>query len=112
MFPSNSITLVNHASVLIKGLDKSILTDPWYWGDAFHKGWSLMHENESIEIDALLNEASFIWLSHEHPDHFSIPFFKRYKKKIQERGIKVIFQDTRDQRVRDFRSGISRRASI
>ena len=102
MFPSNSITLVNHASVLIKGLDKSILTDPWYWGDAFHKGWSLMHENESIEIDALLNEASFIWLSHEHPDHFSIPFFKRYKKKIQERGIKVIFQDTRDKRVRDF----------
>ena len=32
---TNTLTLVNHASVLIKGKKQSILTDPWYDGEAF-----------------------------------------------------------------------------
>ena len=105
MIKQNSITLINHASVLIKGVRKTILTDPWYWGDAFHQGWSLMHENTSAEIEDILNNTSFIWVSHEHPDHFSVPFFKRYRDKLQDLGIRIIFQATKDRRVKNFVEG-------
>ena len=44
------ISLVNHASVLVEKGDISILSDPWYFGSAFHEGWSLIHENKESEI--------------------------------------------------------------
>jgi UDP-MurNAc hydroxylase len=98
----NSITLVNHASVLIKGPSKVILTDPWFDGDVFHYGWRLLYENETEQIENILDETDYIWISHEHPDHFSIGFFKRYKNQILSNGIQIIFQETEDGRVIDF----------
>lgn len=99
---SNSLTFINHASVLIKGNLKALLTDPWYEGDSFHKGWKLIHENEDSEIRQLLDQTSHIWISHEHPDHFAIGFYKRYKKQIIDRHITIIFQETKDKRVLGF----------
>ena len=102
MFANNSITLVNHASVLVKGKTRAVLTDPWYWGSAFHQGWSLMYENTKVDIENVLDNTNYIWISHEHPDHFSIPFFKLYREKLISLGIKVIFQATKDKRVKKF----------
>jgi hypothetical protein len=98
----HSLTFVNHASVLITGETRGVLTDPWYSGDSFHKGWKLLHENGSADIDRVLAATSHIWLSHEHPDHFSIGFFKKYKRTLIERGISIIFQRTKDRRVLGF----------
>jgi hypothetical protein len=97
--PKSSLTLVNHASVLIKGEVKAVLTDPWYEGEGFHKGWRLIHENSDADIRQLVRETSHIWISHEHPDHFAIGFFKKYKKDLIEGGISIIFQETKDKRV-------------
>ncbi len=98
----NSIRFVNHASVLINQGKKGILCDPWYSSNAFHKGWNLLFENSVQDIIEVINKTSFIWISHEHPDHFSIKFFKDYGEIIKENKIKILFQQTKDKRVVTF----------
>jgi UDP-MurNAc hydroxylase len=97
-----TIEFINHASVLISNENVSLLSDPWYQGDAFHKGWNLIHELTDDEITNLLNRVTHIWISHEHPDHFSISFFMKFQKVILENNIKILFQKTSDKRVESF----------
>ena len=99
---SPKLEFINHASVLISYENIGLLSDPWYQGDAFHKGWNLLHELKDNEIEDLLNRTSHIWISHEHPDHFSIMFFKKFGEKIKERNIQILFQNTEDKRVEGF----------
>ena len=100
--PSPTLSFVNHASVLIEFGGIGILSDPWYSGDAFHKGWKLIHENSREHVLALFNRTTHIWISHEHPDHFSVGFFKQYGQVIRERGIEVLYQQTKDRRIFTF----------
>lgn len=97
-----SIEFINHASVLISSDDISILSDPWYEGNAFNKGWDLLHQTNDLEAEKILDRTTHIWLSHEHPDHFSVIFFKKFKSKIIDRSIKILFQETVDKRVINF----------
>ena len=100
---SEKIQLINHASIYIK-LDKEvgILSDPWFEGRAFDNGWSLLHENDENFIRQTLDKTNFIYISHEHPDHFSIAFFKKFSNFIKEKNIKIILQKTIDKRVENF----------
>ena len=97
-----SIEFVNHASVLVSYNNIGILCDPWYAGDAFHKGWNLLHETADDQVLDLLERVSHIWISHEHPDHFSVKFFKTYKDLIRSKNIEILFQKTKDKRVVRF----------
>lgn len=99
---SPTIEFVNHASVLISDEHCGLLTDPWLFGDAFHRGWALLTETPDADITQVLNRTTHIWLSHEHPDHFSPPFFQRFRDQIIERGIRILFQKTRDRRVAEY----------
>ncbi len=96
------IEFVNHASVLISDGQSGLLSDPWYFGEAFHQGWALLVETPEPEIIRVLNQTTYIWISHEHPDHFSPSFFKKYAKIIRERRITILFQKTRDSRLAHF----------
>jgi hypothetical protein len=96
------IEFVNHASVLISEGDTAILTDPLYSGPAFHKGWSLLVETPDDAVLRLLERVTDIWLSHEHPDHFSIAFFRTFGEVLRAREIPVWFQKIKDQRVATF----------
>ncbi len=96
------IEFVNHASVLIRHGEVGLLTDPWYAGPAFHKGWRLLVETPEDRIADLLTRTTHIWISHEHPDHFSVGFFKRWGDTIRARGIGILFQRIEDQRVARF----------
>ena len=100
MYPK--IEFINHASVLVSNEEVSLLSDPWYQGDAFHKGWNLIHEFNDDDILNLLERVTHIWISHEHPDHFSISFFLKFKKVIIDNNIKILFQKTDDKRVESF----------
>jgi UDP-MurNAc hydroxylase len=102
--PSSKTTIqfINHASVRISYEDVSLLSDPWYFGDAFHKGWNLLVEQSADEITKIINSITHIWISHEHPDHFSISFFKNYEELIKSLGIVILFQETKDKRVKEF----------
>lgn len=97
-----SIQFMNHASVLLHDGQVGLLTDPWFFGPAFDFGWSLLYENSDTEITECLEKTNFIWYSHEHPDHFSVAFVKKYEGLIKKRGIKFIFQYTKDKRVVSF----------
>ena len=100
----DKFTLVNHASVLIESGESSILSDPWYFGSAFNNGWALLFENDENQILDILSRTKFIWISHEHPDHFSVPFFFKYKNYMIDNDIKILFQKTKDGRVKSFLS--------
>jgi UDP-MurNAc hydroxylase len=97
-----TIEFVNHASILLSDGQVGVLTDPWYFGATFHNGWSLLVESEDVYIRDVLSRTDYIWISHEHPDHFSPPFFKRFRDEILARGIRMLFQATRDGRVAGF----------
>ena len=99
---NTSIEFINHACVIIKSDEVSLLSDPWFEGDAFHKGWNLLHETSELEIEKILSKITHIWISHEHPDHFSILFFKKFKLRIIDQSIKILFQETKDKRVINF----------
>ena len=97
-----NITFINHASVLISDGKDSVLTDPWYDGDILNNGWRLLYCNERTYINKVLDKTTYIWISHEHPDHFSIKFFNDYKEKIFKNKITLLFQKTKDRRVVNF----------
>jgi UDP-MurNAc hydroxylase len=99
---NTSIEFINHACVIIKSDKITLLSDPWFEGDAFHKGWSLLYETNELEVEKIINKITHIWISHEHPDHFSILFFKKFKLKIINQSIKILFQETKDKRVINF----------
>ena len=44
------IQFINHASVLVNCNEVALLSDPWYQGDAFHKGWNLVYELNDEQI--------------------------------------------------------------
>ncbi len=102
--PRPFITFVNHASVLISNGHKSVLSDPWYFGSAFHRGWQLIVETPIPDIFSILDETDYIWISHEHADHFSTDFFLHsdIRQKILDKKIGIIFQATRDRRITTF----------
>ena len=100
---NETIQLINHASISIKlSKDTYLLSDPWYEGSAFDNGWKLLYENNEESILQILDKINYIFISHEHPDHFSIIFFKKYSQYIKEKKITIIFQKTLDTRVESF----------
>ena len=100
------IKFINHASVIVSNGYTSVLSDPWFNGNAFHKGWNLLHETNNEEVEKILDQITHIWISHEHPDHFSILFFKSFAQKLKSRSIKILFQETKDKRVCNFLSSL------
>ncbi|MGH1348677.1 MAG: MBL fold metallo-hydrolase [Nannocystales bacterium] len=93
------ITFVNHASVLMEHEGTSLLTDPWWFGDAFNAGWQLLAQTP-LPPEAL-STVDYIWVSHEHPDHFSPRVLTSIPE--QERsGVEVLYQETRDGKVLSF----------
>ena len=71
------IRFVNHASVVLECDGINILTDPWFHGSVFDNGWKLIYENSKNDIKDIINNVQYIYISHEHPDHFSPNFFFR-----------------------------------
>jgi UDP-MurNAc hydroxylase len=94
------VQFIHHASFLLSSDSDgiSILTDPWYFGSAFLDGWDLMWPLNSQDLDSM-NHPDYIWISHEHPDHFSIPTLKNMAKFSNST---FLFQQTLDQRVVEY----------
>ena len=79
-----NITFLNHASFILEYKEIKILNDPYLFNSAFNNGWNLLKE---IDHRNFLKDITHIYFSHEHPDHFSIPFLKSIsveeRKKLQ-----------------------------
>ena len=90
------IQLISQASVLIRCTDCVIWTDPWLVGKAFNNSWSL-HPKPDFQME-WLDEIDFLWISHEHPDHFNIPTLKMLPQEWKQRVV-VLFQDKSSDRM-------------
>ena len=79
------IDYLNHASIIIRNGETSLLIDPWLWGTCFEDGWGLRYDNP----DALnkTKSCTHLWVSHFHQDHFHRPTLK----KILELNPTIIF---------------------
>lgn len=87
---------VNHASFVIHTGSTHLITDPWIEGTAFNNGWRLMSPTKFRYED--FSRITHIWVSHEHPDHFSPPNLKRIPEEFRRR-ITFLFHWTKDKRV-------------
>jgi len=92
------IRLVNHACIIIEAGQVKLLCDPWLSGSAFNNGWDLVVPNE-ISIGDL--DFTHIWISHEHPDHFS-PKDLHGIVPARRKSITVYYQETKDKKVKEF----------
>jgi UDP-MurNAc hydroxylase len=90
------IKFINHAGVICKGNRINLLMDPWTHGSAFNNSWDLLSQSCDIKYEQLTH----VWISHEHPDHFSIPDIKKIIKKNP--NVIFLFQSTKDKRVINF----------
>lgn len=70
-----SITLLNHAAVIIELEEVRLLCDPWLEGSCFSGGWGLKYDNPDA-IDEI-QSCTHLWVSHFHGDHFHVPTLKR-----------------------------------
>lgn len=91
---NSHVKFLNHSCLMLQTETTNILCDPWFKGTAFGNGWSLIHDN-SHKINEL--KFDYIWISHEHPDHFSIPTLLELKKSCT-----FLFQETKDKKVKNF----------
>jgi len=93
------LTFVNHACCKLIAGDIGLLFDPWIDGSAFNDGWDLLIPTP-LSLDAIMAGVTHIWLSHEHPDHFSPSFLARIAG--SHNRVTILFQPTRDHRVAKF----------
>lgn len=102
---SNQLTFVNHACFHIANDNTLLLVDPWLEGAVFNNGWSLLDNatsNAALVRDLNARKLNtYIWYSHEHPDHFSISFIKKLKQDFAGK-VTILFQQTKDKRVLGF----------
>ena len=78
------LSFLNHASYLIETKDTLLISDPYFEEPCFNRGWALLtNKLSNLEVVNYLksqNKKLYIWISHEHSDHFSLPFLREIKK--------------------------------
>jgi len=93
------VTLISHASVLIETPDCTIWTDPWLFGKAFMDSWSLLIKAHWDET--WYDQVDYVWISHEHPDHFHIPTLKSMPQSFKSR-VTLLFQQNNSDKIPNF----------
>ena len=78
---SVKIKLFNHAFLKIETKDFSFITDPWAFGPAFNNGWFLKKKTRHDWIEEA-NNADFLFISHNHPDHLHPLSLSKIRKNI------------------------------
>jgi UDP-MurNAc hydroxylase len=93
-----NITLVSHASVIIEAGGIKLWTDPWLLSKAFNNSWALL--GKPAYCPQMLDDIQYLWISHEHPDHFNIPTMKSLPDEFKKRVV-VLFQQKNSEKIFD-----------
>ena len=75
------IKYLNSATVLISKDDTSILCDPWLIDGEFYGSWCIYPPLKVKPQD--FDDVNAIYISHIHPDHFSVKTLQKMNRKIQ-----------------------------
>lgn len=90
------IQLISHASTVTKCGAVQIWSDPWLIGKAFNNSWSLFPA--PFFENAMFNAINYIWISHEHPDHFNIPTLKSFPESFKK-SVQVLHQQKNSDKI-------------
>ncbi|HKC52279.1 MAG TPA: hypothetical protein VKF60_15910 [Myxococcota bacterium] len=93
------LRFVNHASFICEHGATRLISDPWLYGTAFNDGWDLVCKSPIGAAE--LGDMSYVWYSHEHPDHFS-PRVLQDVPGERRRALTVLYRKTRDGKVLGF----------
>ena len=75
------IRFFNHAFLKVYSENFSFAIDPWAIGPAFNTGWWLKNPTKD-DWSQDLNDSSFIFISHNHPDHLHPLTLSKVNKKM------------------------------
>jgi UDP-MurNAc hydroxylase len=88
------VTYLGHASILVEAGGTRILMDPWLTDPTYHGTW---WHYPPLELGARdLPRVDYLYVSHEHPDHFDPPTLAQLDKNIH-----VVIANYRRKRFRD-----------
>lgn len=90
------IQFISHAGFITEAAGKKIFTDPWTKGKAFNEGWALLSPPATVNY----GEIDYIFVTHEHPDHFSLPTLKSIDPEQRSR-ITILYQQHASLRLKD-----------
>ncbi len=88
------LTFVSHAGFIVETKGKKIFTDPWTRGKAFNEGWALYAPPCSVPYETI----DYLYVTHEHPDHFSFPTLKSIPAEQRAR-LTVLYQEHASKRL-------------
>ena len=71
-----SFKILAHASMIVSGMNKKILIDPWFNGPAYWHSWWHFPEPRALNLDNI----DYVFLTHFHEDHFHIKTLKNFPK--------------------------------
>jgi UDP-MurNAc hydroxylase len=73
------ITALGQAGLFVETKQGSVLCDPWF-NPAYYASWFPFPSNEHLDLQALANP-TFLYVSHQHHDHFDPQFLKEHVSK-------------------------------
>lgn len=88
------VTYLGHAAILLEAGGRRLLMDPWLVDPTYHGTWWHFPPLELGPRD--LPPIDYLYVSHEHPDHFDPPTLAQLDKNIH-----VVIANFRKKRLRD-----------
>jgi UDP-MurNAc hydroxylase len=77
-----TIELLNHASIILRHGEISLLCDPWFDGTCFGGGWGLRYANPNALEKA--SGCTHLWISHFHNDHLHMPTLQQIAQRVPQ----------------------------
>jgi len=90
------IQFIGHASFSVLARGKRLICDPWLSGKVFNDSWAQV--SPPMQVD--WSTVDYLWLSHEHPDHFHFPTLKSIPL-VDKQRIVVLYQTHTSKRIVD-----------
>lgn len=69
---------VGNATLIAHDHTPVLATDPWLFGSAYFGSWILTHAIPEEQL-ASIRACPYVWISHGHPDHLSMPSLETLK---------------------------------
>lgn len=71
---------IGNACIIAHDRGPVLATDPWLFGPAYFGSWRLSHAVPEAQQQHVA-QCRYLWLSHGHPDHLSLPSLERLRGK-------------------------------
>jgi hypothetical protein len=71
---------IGNATLIAHDRSPILATDPWLFGPAYFGSWILSHEIPEEQL-ASVHACRYVWISHGHPDHLSMPSLETLRDK-------------------------------